>query len=305
MAEQTKKKKRFNFDRKWLIDKAIELSIFVLGFAIALYIDDVRDSNQVKKLKEHYMEIVKADLEQDLKNYEVAYHHDSLRAEGCDFILQYLLKRQNSEFHSFGTLRHASPGKIGPGFDFEAAGNFAQGDTIQIIAERNGWFLDTSGFWLNKAIVKSVENKFNWFSEEITDSVKSKIDGYAYYVDETKSVFQHTTGYKGLMAQNTSSFMNTTEIESQLSDYYSFGSYLNWLEDYYRDNHYPKFNELRYSFGQVDLFQFLYLLNNEQNNELIRQLTLASIHANKEKRYYLGAIEKNKALQELIKEAKL
>lgn len=305
MSEEPKKKKRFNIDRTWLIDKAIELSIFVLGFVIALYIDDVRDTNQVKQLKEHYLEIVRADLEKDLEAYEVAYHHDSLRAEGCDYILQFLLKRQNSEFHSFGTLRHSSPGKIGPGFDFEEGGAFNQGDTIQIVAERKGWFLDTSGFWINKAIVKSVENKFNWFSEEITDSVKGKIEGYAYYVDETKSIFQHTTGYEGLMAQNTSSFLNTTEIESKLSDYYSFGSYLNWLENYYRDNHYPRFNELRYSFGEIDLFQFLYLLSNEQNNEMIRQLTLASIHAKKEKRYYVGAIEKNRALQDLIKEMKL
>lgn len=304
MSEQPVKKKRFNFDRTWLIDKSIELSIFVLGFVIALYIDDVRDTNQVKQLKEHYMDIVSSDLEKDLEAYEFAYQHDSLRAEGCDYILKFLLKRQNSEFHSFGTLRHNTAGKIGPGFDFEEGGKFNQGDTLQIVAERNGWFLDTSGFWVNKAIVKSVENKFNWFSEEITDSVRAKIEAYAHYVDETKSIFQYTTGYKGLMAQNTSAFLKTTEIESRLSDYYSFGSYLNWLENYYRDNHYPKFNELRYSFGEIDLFQFLYLLSNEQNNEMIRQLTLASIHAKKEKRYYLVAIEKNKSLQSLIKDMK-
>ena len=299
-----KKKNRFSFDRTWVIDKSIELSIFVLGFLIALWIDGVRDDNQVKQLKEHYMEIVQGDLEKDLETYEVAYHHDSLRAEGCDYILSWLLKRQNSEFHSYGILKHSSPGRIGPGFDFEEGGEFVEKDTVEIIAEQKGWFLDSSGYWINKQIVKSIDNDFNWFSEEINDSVVAKIQRYAWYVDETKSVFQHTTGYEGLISQNTSSFLNTTEIESKLSDYYSFGAYLNWLENYYREHHYVKFNELRYTYGPTELFRFLYLLNNEQNNDLIRQLTLASIHAKKEKRYYIKAIKLNKGLRELIDKAK-
>lgn len=301
---ETKKNKKFSFDRTWVLDKAIELSIFILGFLIALWIDGVRDDNQVKQLKEHYMEIVQGDLEKDLETYEKAYYHDSLRADGCDYILGWLLKRQNSEFHSYGILKHSTSGRIGPGFDFEEGGEFIESDTVEIIAEQKGWFLDSSGFWINKLIVKSIDNDFNWFSQEINDSVVAKIDRYAWYVDETKSVFQHRTGYEGLISQNTSSFLNTTEIESKLSDYYSFGSYLNWLENYYRDHHYVKFNELRYTYGPTDLFRFLYLINNEQNNDLIRQLTLASIHAKKEKRYYIKAINLNKGLSELIEKAK-
>lgn len=305
MSDKPKKERKFKVDRVWFIDKAIELSIFVLGFVIALYIDDARDANNVKELKEHYLEIVEADLNKDLADYEFAYQHDSLRAEGCDFILSFLIKRQNSEFHSFGTLKHNSESRIGPGFDFDVGQLFNQGDTLQIVAEKDGWFLDTSGFWVNKQIIRSVDNTFDWFSEEINDSVRSRIEFYSHYVDETKSVFQHRTGYEGLMAQNTASFLKATNIESKLSDYYSDGSYLNWLEDYYRDNHYPHYNELRYSFGEVPLFQFLYLINNEQNNELIKQLTLASIHAKKEKRYYLKAIQMNKELKSAIKDTKL
>ncbi|UKN00989.1 hypothetical protein K6119_14735 [Paracrocinitomix mangrovi] len=299
--KENKKEKWFKVDKVWFLDKGIELTIFILGFLIAMYIDDVRDSRSVKQLKEHHMAIVKKDLDHDLINYQRAYEHDSLRAEGCDYILQFLIKRQNSEFHSYGTLRHNTAGRIGPGFDFDEGGEFKSGDTIQIVAEKKGWFLDTSGFWINRQIVSSVDNQFNWFSQEIGDSVKKKIEFYAFYVDETKSVFQHKTGYDGLISQNTSAFLSTTQIESELSDYYYFGNYLNWLENYYRDSHYPKFNELRYSFGKIDLFQFLYLLNNEQNNELIQQLTLASIHAKKEKRYYLGAMDKNRGIQKLIK----
>jgi len=298
--EKTPKKKKFNIDRLWVIDKVIELSIFVLGFLIALWIDGVRADNDVKQLKEHYMEVVQTDLRKDLESYEFSYHHDSLRAEGCDYILGWLLKRQNSEFHSYGTPKHSTEGRIGPGFDFDEGGFFDEVDTLEIVAEKNGWFLDSSGYWINKQIVRSVNNEFNWFSSQITDSVKSKIEKYAWYVDETKSVFQHTTGYEGLISQNTSSFLNTTEIESKLSDYYSFGSYLNWLENYYRDNHYVKYNELRYAYGPKDLFKFLYLLTNEQNNLLIQQLTLASIHAKKEKTYYLKAIEMNKNLADYI-----
>jgi hypothetical protein len=302
MSEKpAKKARKFKVDRVWIIDKSIELGIFVLGFLIALYIDDVRDANDVKQLKEHYMEIVKSDLEKDLATYENAYHHDSLRAIGCDYILQFLIKRQHSEFHSFASLKHNSKGKIGPGFDFDEGGEFTKGDTIQIVSEKKGWFLDTSGFWLNKQIVSNLNNEFDWFSQEINDSVKSKIQSFSFFLDETRSVFQHRTGYEGLIAQNTSSFLNTTEIETRLSDYYSFGAYLNWLEDFYRNSHYPSYNELRYTFGQISFFNFLYLLSNEQNNELIRQLTLASIHAKKETRFYINAISLNKELQQLIK----
>lgn len=295
-----KKDKKFKFDRIWVLDKTIELSIFVLGFLIALWIDGVRDDNQMNQLKEHYLEIVEYDLIQDQVSYEDAYRHDSIRADGCDYILYWLLKRQRSEFHSYGALIHPSSGMTGPGFDFEEGINFDQGDTIQIIDEKEDWILDTSGFWINQKIVKSVYNEFSWFSEEINDTVVNKIKEYSSYVDDTKSVFQQTKGYEGLISQNTSSFLNTTSIETELSNYYSFGAYLNWLENYYRDNHYGNFNELRYTYGQTDLFRFLYLIDDEQNNELIRQLTLASIHAKKEKRYYLEILAINKSLQELI-----
>lgn len=305
MSEEKKPKNKFKVDRLWVIDKVIELSIFVLGFLIALWIDGVRDDNDVKQLKEHYMEVVSSDLRKDLERYEFSYKHDSLRAEGCDYILGWLLKRQNTEFHSYGTVKHTSEGRIGPGFDFDEGGLFKESDTVEIVAEKNGWFLDSSGYWINKQIIKGVSNEFNWFSSEITDSVKAKIDHYAYYVDETKSVFQHTTGYEGLMSQNTSSFLSTTEIESKLSDYYSFGSYLNWLEDYYRNNHYVQFNELRYTYGPKEFFKFLYLLTNEENNKLIQQLTLASIHAKKETAYYLKAIEMNRELAGFVEDSEI
>lgn len=299
MTDETKKKWRF--DRTWIIDKAIELSIFVLGFLIALWIDDVRDQNDIKQLKRHYMAVVQFDLEQDHEKYSEAYRHDSIRAEACDYILDFLLRRQNADIHSMGLLKFESKARIGPGFDFEGGPQFMQGDTIMVIAEKKGWYLDTSGFWLNKQLVKDVENDFNWFSKSISDTVKNKIEGYTYYVDQTKSVFQKTTGYEGLIAQNTSSFMEATELETALSEYYSLGSYLNWLENYYRDNHYPNYNELRYTYGPTDLFQFLYTINNEENSRLIQQLTLASIHAKKEKVYYLKVLEMNEGIQDLIK----
>lgn len=303
-AADSKKERKFKVDRVWFIDKGIELSIFVLGFLIALYIDDVRDANDVKKLKEHYMHMVGADLEKDMKTYEYAYKHDSLRAEGCEYILGFLLKRQNSEYHSFGKLKHNSKGHIGPGFDFDKSGSFNEGDTILIVNEEKGWYLDTSGYWINKRIVNIVDNSFNWFSQEINDSVKSKILFYQEYLDVTKSVFQHTTGYKGLMSQNTSKFLNSIRIETELSDYYQYGSYVNWLEDFYRESHFHKYNDLRYSFGDVNFFEFLYKLNKEQNNELIRQLTIAKIHAEKEMGYYTNAMNLNKSIHQLIKDKK-
>ena len=302
MTDKTKKKKKFSFDKTWIIDKSIELGIFVLGFLIALWIDGVRSDNEVKQLKEHYMEIVKNDLDKDLANYEMAYEHDSIRAEGCDYILGWLLKRQSAEFHSFGIVKQNSNGSAGPGFEYDQTGSFNGGDTIQIIAENKGWMLDTSGYWLNRKMIKKIDSDFTLFASNSGDSVKSKIEFYAYYVDETKSIFQHSTGFEGMISQNTSSFMNTTEIESRLSDYYNFGSYLNWLENYYRDNHYVHYNELRYTYGPTDLYRYLYLITEEQNNEMIRQLTLASIHAKKEKRYYLQTIKKNRDLFSLINE---
>lgn len=297
-----KKERKFKVDRVWFIDKSIELTIFVLGFLIALYIDGVRDENEVKQLKGHYMDIISSDLEKDLETYEMAYEHDSLRAEGCDFLLGYLMKRQNAEFHSFGEVKHNTEGRIGPGFDFDTEGQFNQGDTIQIVSEKKGWYLDTSGSWINKQIVKTLSNEFDWFSQEITDSIKKKIESYTVYVDETRSVFQHTTGYDGMMSRNTSSFLSSTTVETKLSDYYSFGKYTNWIEDYYRNNHYPAYNELRHSFGHSSLFQFLYKLNNEQNTELIRQLTLASLHARKEMKYYQKAMSMNRLIQQLIED---
>lgn len=300
MSETPKKKKWYHFDRTWLLDKGIELSIFVLGFVIALWIDGVRDDNHVKKLKEHYMEIVVSDLKKDLGNYEEALYHDSMRAEGCDYILTWLLQRQSSDYHSFAVLKHETKGRTGPGFDFGERVQFMANDTIQIISEQSGWFQDTSGYWINKQLVKAMDRQFNWFSTEVDDSVQVKLERYSEFVDGTKSVFQHTTGYDGLMSQNTSSFLNTTTVESRLSDYYGFGEYLNWLEDYYRDKHFVEFTNLRYSYGEANMFRFLYLLNNEQNNELIQHLTVASIHAKKEIKYYRKAIAMNKGLQELI-----
>ena len=305
MAEKSKKKERkFKVDRVWFIDKGIELSIFVLGFLIALWIDGVRDENDVKQLKEHYLQMVRVDLEKDMEAYEYAYEHDSLRAEGCAFILEYLLKRQNSEYHSFGKLKHDAGGHIGPGFDFDERRNFGQGDTILIVNEEKGWYLDTSGYWINARIVMIVDNSFNWFSQEINDSVKSEIVFYQDYLDITKSVFQHTTGYEGLISQNTSKFMNSIEIESELSDYYQYGSYVNWLEDFYRESHFHKYNDLRYSFGDVSFFEFLYKMNIEQNNDLIRQLTIAKNHAEKEIGYYQKAMKMNRRIQALIKDTK-
>lgn len=298
------KERKFKVDRVWFIDKGIELGIFVFGLLIALYIDDVRESGNVKKLKEHYLFIVSTDLQKDKGQYERVYEHDSLRAEGCQFILSYLQRRQNADYHSFGKLKHDTKGRIGPGFDFEDKNEFNAFDTILIINERKGWYLDTSGAWINAQIVSIIDNSFNWFSQEVDDSVKRKIEYYEPYLDDTRSVFQHTTGYNGLMAQNTSAFMNTTEIESQLSDYYSFGSYLNWIEDFYRVSHYPDYNELRFSFGDVSFFDFLYRLNNEQNSELIRQLTIAKIQAQKEMGYYRKAIKMNKDVQQLIRRRK-
>lgn len=302
--EMAKNERKFKVDRVWIIDKGIELSIFVLGFLIALYIDDVRDANDVKKLKEHYIHMVRSDLEKDMKTYENAYKHDSLRSEGCEYILSYLLKRQNSEYHSFGRLKHDSKGHIGPGFDFDETGAFDEGDTILIVNEEKGWYLDTSGYWINARIVKIFDNSFNWFSQEINDSVKGKIEFYQDYLDVTKSVFQHTTGYKGLISQNTSKFLNSIRIETELSDYYQYGTYVNWLEDFYRESHFHKYNDLRYSFGDVSFFEFLYKLNKEQNNDLIRQLTIAKIHAKKEMGYYVNAMKMNRNIQQLIKDKK-
>ncbi len=294
------KKKTFKVDKTWIIDKVIELSIFVLGFLIALWIDGVREENDVKQLKQHYLSIVEFDLEQDHVLYNSAYQHDSIRADGCDYILTWLLKRQSSTFHSFGLIKNSVDGHIGPGFEFDKGIGFNKGDTLQIIAEKGDWFMSNSGDWVNKHFVKSLNNDFNWFSSEINDSVISKINDYAYFVDETKSVFQQTAGYEGLISQNTSSFLNTTEIETKLSNYYSKGSYLNWLENYYRDNHYVQYNTLRYTFGQTDFFRFLILINSEENNQLIRHLTIASIHARKEMKYYLDQIERNNNLLDLI-----
>ena len=302
--EGKRKERKFKVDRVWFIDKGIELGIFVLGFLIALYIDDVRDTADVKNLKEHYMHIVTTDLQKDHEAYEFAYNHDSLRAEGCDYILTFLLKKQDAEYHSFGKLKHDSKGRIGPGFDFDEGGSFSANDTILIVSEEKGWYLAESGYWVNSRIVKIVDNSFNWFSREINDSVKSKIEFYQHYLDETKSVFQHTTGYKGLMAQNTSKFLNSTKIESTLSDYYSYGSYVNWLEDFYRESHFHKYHDLRYSYGDVSFFEFLYKLDSDQNNRLIRNLTIAKIHAKKEMTYYVKAMKMNKRVQQLIKDKK-
>ena len=305
MAEKPKKKERkFKVDRVWFIDKGIELTIFVLGFLIALWIDGVRDENDVKQLKEHYLDMVRVDLEKDMEAYQFAYEHDSLRAEGCEFILGYLLKRQNSEYHSFGKLKHDTKGNIGPGFDFSEMGDFNQGDTILIVNDEKGWYLDTSGYWINSRIVNIVDNSFNWFSQEINDTVKSEITFYQEYLDITKSVFQRTTGYNGLISQNTSKFMNSTAIETELSDYYQYGKYVNWLEDFYRESHFHKYDDLRYSFGEVSFFEFLYKMDNEQNNDLIRQLTIAKKHAKKEMGYYQKAMRMNASIQVLIQDTK-
>lgn len=303
MAENPNNKERkFKVDRVWFIDKGIELSIFVLGFLIALYIDDVRDAGQIKQLKEHHLEIVQLDLEKDLVNYQLALEHDSLRSLGCDLVLEYLVKRQRSELYTQGVLMREEQSWKGPGTVFQESKMYAATDTIEIITEEKGWCLTQSGDWVDRSKIQRFNTDFSWFSNEIMNGVKEQIDFYAFYIDETKSVFQHKTGYLGLISQNTSAFLNTTEVETQLSDYYSFGSYLNWLEDYYRDNHYPLFNELRYSFGEIELFQFLFMLSTEQNNDLIQQISLASIHSKKEVRYYQEAISMNKSLQQLLKD---
>lgn len=301
-SEKKTKKKRF--DTTWWIDKSIELTIFILGFIIALTIDDIRDRNQVKQLKEHYLDVVQEDLRKDRIDYENAYEHDSLRREGCDYVLNWIIKRQNSALHSYGVLKHNTQAHIGPGFDFDEGDAFQKGDTIQIIKEKVGWYMDSSGYWFNKQIIKSINNEFDWFSAEVSDSVKNKLRDFEHYIDQTKSVFQRKTGYKGLISQNTSSFLNTTSVETKLSDYYNFGDYLNWLEDYYRDKHFLEYSSLRYSYGKTGMYKFLYLLNNEQNNELIKHLTLASIQSEKEMRYYIKALNMNQELIDLIEDFK-
>ena len=287
-------------DKIWVIDKFIELGIFILGFVIALYIDDVRIKSSEKKLKTHYMKIIMSDLKADLKSYKIAFNHDSTRASGCDYILTYLIRKQNAEILTFGKLIHNSHGRIGPGFQFDKGKLFAKGDTIQIISEKRGWLLDTSNFWVNKQIIKNIKNDFDWFSEEIDSNVKDKIEFYSKYIDDTKTVFQQTTGNEALITVNTSSILNKSNLEKNLSYYYKFGSFLNWLENFYRNYHYLKYNDLRYTYGNTNLFSFLYKLSSEQNNELIELLTIASIHAKKEANYYKEVINLNKNLQNEI-----
>ena len=291
---------RTKVDKLWVIDKFIELGIFILGFVIALYIDDVRIKSSEKKLKTHYMKIIMSDLKADLQSYNIAYKHDSTRAAGCNYILSFLIKKQNAEILTFGKLVHNSHGRIGPGFQFDKGKLFTKGDTIQIISEKKGWLLDTSNFWVNKQIIRNIKNNFDWFSEEIDSNVKNNIEFYSKYIDDTKTVFQQTTGNEALITVNTSSILNKSNVEKNLSSYYKFGSFLNWLENFYRNHHYLKYNDIRYSFGNTSLFSFLYKLNSEQNNELIELLTIASIHAKKEANYYKEAIELNKNLQQEI-----
>lgn len=292
------------FDRTWIFDKVIELTIFVLGFFIALWIDGMRGDREVKQLHNHYLEILQLDLEKDKNDYEFAYRHDSLRAEGCDYLLTWLLKRQTSNQQTLAEVRYDSQGHIGPGFDFEEGWQFFAGDTIQIVGEDSGWYLDTTGYWINRRIVEKLDNDFTWFSAEVNDSVVNKMTFYEHYIDETKSVFQHRTGYDGMITQNTASFLETTEIESKLSAYYSFGSYLSWLEDYYRDSHFWQYSALRHSFGKTEIRRFLYLLDNEQNNELIRHLSLASMQSRKEMRYYREALALNAEVAALLPTSK-
>tara|TARA_B100001287_G_scaffold272541_1_gene274400 strand:+ start:4442 stop:5350 length:909 start_codon:yes stop_codon:yes gene_type:complete len=287
-------------DKLWVIDKFIELGIFILGFVIALYIDDARIQSSEKQLKTHYLKIISSDLEADLKSFNVAFNHDSTRAAGCDYILSFLIKKQNAEILTFGKLVHNSQGRIGPGFQFDKGKLFKKGDTIQILSENKGWLLDTSNYWVNKQIIKNIKNKFDWFSQDIDSNVKNKIEFYSKYVDDTKTVFQQTTGNEALIGVNTSSILNKSNLEKDLSSYYKFGSFLSWLEDFYRNNYFIKYNDLRYTYGKVSLFSFLYKLDSEQNNELIELLTIASIHAKKEANYYKEAIELNKNLQQQI-----
>ena len=287
-------------DRTLIVDKLIDLGIFVLGVVIALWIDDRRGTNEVKKLHTHYLEILQHDLDMDKEGYEYALEYDSVRAEGCDYLLGWLLKRQSSDLHSFGMVKHDTKGRIGPGFDFEEGWQFFAGDTLQILDEENGWLLDTTGYWVNQRIVSNLDKEFNWFSSEVSDTVVDRIAYFEPYIDKTQTVFQNRTGYDGMITQNTANFLETTEIESKLSDYYSRGAYISWIENYYRDEHFWQYSNLRHSFGQTEMRRFLYLLSNEQNNELIRHLSIASMHSKKEVDYYREMLQKNLELQALM-----
>ena len=138
-------------DKIWVIDKFIELGIFILGFVIALYIDDVRIKSSEKKLKTHYMKIM-SDSKADLATN--SFQPRFTRAFGCDYILSYLIRKQNAEILTFGKLVHNSHGRIGPGFQFDKGKLFAK--VIQYkLFRKKGWLLDTSNFWVNKQIIKT------------------------------------------------------------------------------------------------------------------------------------------------------
>lgn len=274
----------------WYLNTFIQLAIFVLGFFIAMWIDEFRQSRETVKLKEHYLGIVKNDVEKDIQNYQNAYEHDSLRSIGCDLVLKLLLSRQRAFRNELGILRTSFQSKKGPGNEFDTLRIMNKGDTIAILDKSDNWIMDSSGAWLPKNIISKMDIQFNWFFRGSDTTIKNRVSELEYYIDETKSVFQLKTGYEGLIMQNTSNLTNH-ELQSSLSNYYKFGEYVNWLENYYRDSHYDIYNELRFSFGQESFINFIYRLDEDGNNQLIQQLSIAKKHADREVKYYKQAIE--------------
>jgi hypothetical protein len=95
--------------------------------------------------------------------------------------------------------------------------------------------------------------------------------------------------------------LTNAALQSDLSKYYKYGDYVNWLEAYYRESHYNVYNELRYTFGEESFLNFIYRLDEDGNDKLIQQLTIAKKHAIKEMEYYKKAMTMGEDLLEKLK----
>ena len=287
-------------EKIWYLDKIIELSIFILGFYIALWIDDYRSEKDTQHLKVHYRDIINRDIQKDCENYQFAFTHDSLRAIGCDLVLDLLTQRQRSFRSELGILRTNYRSRLGPGLEFDTLKTVFKGDTLLILDKSDDWMMDSTGVWVPKKVISKLNIKFNWFFKESDLEIKKKIIDMEEYLDETQSVFQLKTGYEGLLGQNTSNLTNAA-LQSDLSKYYKYGDYVNWLEAYYRESHYNVYNELRYTFGEESFLNFIYRLDEDGNDKLIQQLTIAKKHAIKEMEYYKKAMTMGEDLLEKLK----